>query len=113
MMSESTVSAPGVEIDPVNATYVVRYRESEDAEWRDVMSYYEENFTILAFDTDDQHLWVRTDDGARPNRRLIDRSDSPASNRSHNSAFSDSENRSTTSPPYETTTLVESDATTT
>jgi len=57
---------------------------------------------------------VRTDDGARPNWRLIERSDSPASNRSHNSVFSDSENRSTTSPPNETTTtLVEGDATTT
>ena len=33
--------------------------------------------------------WVRTDDGARPNSRLIDRSDSPASNLSHNSVFSD------------------------
>jgi hypothetical protein len=43
--------------------------------------------------------WVRTDDGARPNARLIARSDSPASNLSHNSAFSDSENRPTTSPP--------------
>ena len=37
--------------------------------------------------------WVRIVDGGRPNRRLIDRNDSPASNLSHNSAFSDSDNR--------------------
>ena len=37
--------------------------------------------------------WVRIVDGGRPNRRLIDRNDSPASNRSQISNFSDSDNR--------------------
>ena len=35
----------------------------------------------------------------RPNSRLIERSDSPASNRSHNSVVSDSKNRAPASPP--------------
>ena len=35
--------------------------------------------------------WVRIVDGGRPNRRLIDRSDSPDSNRSQVSACSDSD----------------------
>jgi len=33
--------------------------------------------------------WVRTVDGDRPRRRLIDRCDSPASHRSHNSSRSE------------------------
>jgi len=40
--------------------------------------------------------WVRTVDGDRPRRRLIDRCDSPASHRSHNSSRSETDIRSTT-----------------
>ncbi len=37
--------------------------------------------------------WVRIVDGDCPNRRLIDRNDSHASNRSHSSVFSNSDDR--------------------
>ena len=45
---------------------------------------------------------VRIVDGDLPNRRLIDRCDSPASNRSQTSDFSNSENRRTTHLHIET-----------